>query len=82
MPWHKRLYSAVDAAHKESCRPDFAVVVYPGHLSLAAAEWDVKQGTAKVRLPALGHADRELGLNPDLQIADRTPPTFFTVERG
>src|SRR3984957_1957564 len=31
----KRLYPAVDAADKESCRPDFAVAVYPGHLSLA-----------------------------------------------
>jgi acetyl esterase/lipase len=30
-----RLYQAVDAADKESCRPDFAVAVYPGHLSLA-----------------------------------------------
>ncbi len=28
----KRLYSAVDAADEESCRPDFAVVLYPGHL--------------------------------------------------
>jgi acetyl esterase/lipase len=31
-----RLYPAVDAADKESCRPDFAVALYPGHLSLAA----------------------------------------------
>ena len=30
-----RLYPAVDAADKESCRPDFAVAIYPGHLSLA-----------------------------------------------
>jgi len=30
----KRLYPAVDAADKESCRPDFAVALYPGHLSL------------------------------------------------
>jgi acetyl esterase/lipase len=29
-----RLYPAVDAADKESCRPDFAVAVYPGHLAL------------------------------------------------
>jgi len=29
-----RLYPAVDAADKESCRPDFAVAIYPGHLSL------------------------------------------------
>ena len=29
-----RLYPAVDAADQESCRPDFAVALYPGHLSL------------------------------------------------
>jgi acetyl esterase/lipase len=29
----KRIYAAVDAADKESCRPDFAVALYPGHLS-------------------------------------------------
>jgi acetyl esterase/lipase len=29
------LYRAVDAADKESCRPDFGVAIYPGHLSLA-----------------------------------------------
>jgi len=28
----QRLYPAVDAADKESCRPDFAVTLYPGHL--------------------------------------------------
>jgi acetyl esterase/lipase len=28
----KRLYPAVDAADKVSCRPDFAVALYPGHL--------------------------------------------------
>jgi acetyl esterase/lipase len=27
-----RLYAPVDAADQESCRPDFAVAVYPGHL--------------------------------------------------
>jgi len=29
----KRVYANVDAADKESCRPDFAVALYPGHLS-------------------------------------------------
>lgn len=33
--FERRLYPAVDAADKESCRPDFAVALYPGHLSLA-----------------------------------------------
>jgi acetyl esterase/lipase len=27
------LYSPVDAADRESCRPDFAVALYPGHLA-------------------------------------------------
>jgi hypothetical protein len=30
----QRLCPAVDAADKQSCRPDFAVAFYPGHLSL------------------------------------------------
>ena len=30
--FERRLYAPVDAADKESCRPDFAVAVYPGHL--------------------------------------------------
>jgi acetyl esterase/lipase len=32
----QRLYPAVDAAGKESCRPDFAVVLYPGHLNFGS----------------------------------------------
>ena len=28
----RRVYAAVDAADQESCRPDFAVALYPGHL--------------------------------------------------
>jgi acetyl esterase/lipase len=30
--FEKRLYPDVDAADKESCRPDFAVAIYPGHM--------------------------------------------------
>src|SRR5579872_2019754 len=30
--FEQRRYAARDAADKESCRPDFAVAVYPGHL--------------------------------------------------
>jgi acetyl esterase/lipase len=33
--FQKRLYPPVDAADKESCRPDFAVAIYPGHLAAA-----------------------------------------------
>jgi acetyl esterase/lipase len=31
----RRLYSPIDSADRLSCRPDFAVVVYPGYLALA-----------------------------------------------
>ena len=31
----QRLYDPVDAADRSSCRPDFAVIVYPGYLALA-----------------------------------------------
>lgn len=30
--FHKRAYSAVDAVDEASCRPDFAIACYPGHL--------------------------------------------------
>lgn len=31
----KRIYDPVDAADQMSCRPDFAVIVYPGYLAMA-----------------------------------------------
>jgi len=34
----QRLYPAVDAADGLSCRPDFAVVIYPGYLAMAEKE--------------------------------------------
>jgi len=30
----KRIYQPVDEADRESCRPDFAVSIYPGHMSV------------------------------------------------
>lgn len=33
--FEQRLYHTVDAADQVSCRPDFAVVIYPGYLALA-----------------------------------------------
>ena len=34
----KRIYQPVDAADTVSCRPDFAIPIYLGHLSMSAAE--------------------------------------------
>jgi acetyl esterase/lipase len=76
----QRLYTAVDDADKESCRPDFAVAIYPGHLSLSAAEWDASQGAKKIVISHPEHettADRQFGLNPDLHVTIQTPPTFL-----
>lgn len=73
----QRLYPPIDAADKESCRPDFAVAIYPGHLSIDAAEWDAKQGVKKFALHYPATADKHLGLNPDIHITSQTPPTFL-----
>ena len=60
--YQKRLYPAVDAADQESCRPDFAVALYPGHLSLSAAEWDATQSRRKFVVPHAANADRRTDL--------------------
>ena len=63
----RRLYAAVDQADRVSCRPDFAVAIYPGHLNLSAAEWDARQGKKKFVVPHAPNADRQTSLNPDLR---------------
>jgi len=75
--FEKRLYEAVDAADAESCRPDFGVAIYPGHLSVSAAKWDAAQGEKKFPLQVPAGADKELSLNPDLHVTRETPPQFL-----
>ena len=36
--FRQRAYQPVDAADKESCRPDFSVPIYPGHLWKSLAD--------------------------------------------
>jgi acetyl esterase/lipase len=59
--YDKRLYAAVDAADKESCRPDFAIALYPGHLWCEDPEDD----------------KAEVTLNPNVPVDANTPPTFI-----
>jgi acetyl esterase/lipase len=75
--YEKRLYAQVDAADEESCRPDFGVAIYPGHLSVSAAEWDAEQGPTKFALKLPAGVDKDLSLNPDLQVRRETPPQFL-----
>ena len=35
----QRLYPVVDAADQLSCRPDFAIIIYPGYLSIAEKDF-------------------------------------------
>ena len=61
----KRTYPPVDAADKLSCRPDFAIAIYPGHL------WALEDDD---------HATRDethLSLRPDIRVQSNTPPTFL-----
>jgi acetyl esterase/lipase len=41
-----RLYEPADAADEESARPDFAVAVYPGHLSMGDDTWGLNPQVA------------------------------------
>jgi acetyl esterase/lipase len=78
--WAQRMYPPVDAADQQSCRPDFAVALYPGHLSLSAAEYDASQGTKKFALSPPEHSsigDPDLQLNPEVHVTAQTPPTFL-----
>lgn len=61
----QRTYSPVDAADALSCRPDFAIAVYPGHLWVHE---DEDRATRK---------DEDLSLRPDIRVRADTPPTFL-----
>ena len=45
----KRLYPAVDAADNESCRPDFAVALYPGHLWISEGKFELNPNVPVTR---------------------------------
>lgn len=47
--FEKRLYTPVDAADKESCRPDFAVALYPGHLHIDASRFTLNPNVPVTR---------------------------------
>lgn len=61
----QRTYRPVDAADALSCRPDFAVAVYPGHL------WVHEDENGATR------KQEDLSLRPDIRVRADTPPTFL-----
>jgi acetyl esterase/lipase len=61
----KRSYAPVDAADNLSCRPDFAIALYPGHLW---AHEDEDRATRD---------QTALSLRPDITVRADSPPTFL-----
>jgi acetyl esterase/lipase len=64
--YEKRSYPPVDEADRVSCRPDFAIACYPGHLS----PWYPDH-------PDSWANEKRLGLNPNVIVTSNTPPTFL-----
>lgn len=48
--YDQRLYPTVDAADQLSCRPDFAIIIYPGYLSLSEKNFEFNPD-----IPVTGH---------------------------
>ncbi|HEY1315401.1 MAG TPA: alpha/beta hydrolase, partial [Steroidobacteraceae bacterium] len=61
----KRTYAPVDAADQLSCRPDFAIAVYPGHLWVHEDEDEDSRNEV------------DLSLRPDITVRADSPPTFL-----
>ena len=61
----QRTYPPVDAADTLSCRPDFAIALYPGHLWMHEDEDHTTRD------------ETDLSLRPDISVSSDTPPTFL-----
>jgi acetyl esterase/lipase len=78
--YDKRIYTPIDAADRQSCRPDFAIAIYPGHLAYGSAVYDARLGKNKSFMPPPNNAPRavaDLIFRPDLHVTKNTPPTFL-----
>jgi acetyl esterase/lipase len=60
--FEQRIYPALDAADKESCRPDFAIALYPGHLWIGSEKFELNPDvpvTSKTPPTFLLHAEND-----------------------
>lgn len=64
--FNARSYPPADPADQVTSRPDFAIALYPGHLSPWYPD-DPKSWTDT----------KQLGLNPNVIVTSNTPPTFL-----
>jgi acetyl esterase/lipase len=65
----KRSYDAIDAIDQVSCRPDFAVLVYPGGV-LQKKDEGAPKGDGQTFTGSLA---------PEIHVTDKTPPTFLVM---
>lgn len=63
----KRSYPEADAADKVSCRPDFAVLIYPGGL------------VPKDKKDVMINMSAVVPLQPEIRVTKDTPPCFFAL---
>jgi acetyl esterase/lipase len=78
--YDRRIYPLIDAADKVSCRPDFAIAIYPGHLAYGSAVYDARLSKDKSLMPPPNNAPsavHDLILRLDLHVTAKTPPTFL-----
>ncbi len=76
----ERTYPPVDDADKVSCRPDFALLIYPAYLTVKNESGKVAlQDDAPIRLtyPAVKNEGEKLA--PELPVTKDTPPTFLVM---
>lgn len=62
----RRSYPPRDAVDRVSCRPDFGIALYPGHLTI----WQPDD-------PETWKNPTDLKLNPNIRVTSRTPPTLI-----
>ena len=68
----RRAYPPVDAADRESCRPDFVVALYPGHMAIPEDDFDARTRRALDTNSLNGYR-----FNPDVRPPRNAPPTFL-----
>ena len=76
----ERTYPPIDDADRVSCRPDFALLIYPAYLSVKnEADKVALQDSAPIRLtyPAVKTEGEKLA--PELPVTKDTPPTFLVM---
>src|SRR3546814_12113638 len=66
--FNARSYEPVDASDQASSRPDFAIPVYPGHLTMAHKNKKPREVAARE-------------LNTDIIISPQVPPTLLVLPK-